>query len=97
MKIATPKTSDGCSPTITTRCENVGFSNLLSTKHFPLGGGGLHKEVMKYAIPRMANNSAPTLLSSYGAGGVTVENLFKTSFRHKGAVLIIQRNETGNQ
>lgn len=64
---------------------------------FSVRGGGLHKEVMKYAIPRMANNSAPTLLSSYGAGGVTVENLFKTSFRHKGAVLIIQRNETGNQ
>lgn len=43
MKVVTPKTTDGCSPTLTTRFENVGATNLVSVAHFPLGGGDIFR------------------------------------------------------
>lgn len=39
MKIATPKTADNLSPTITTRQNNISACNLVSVGHYPMGGG----------------------------------------------------------
>lgn len=44
-KFCLPKTTDGCSCTITASVSHCGVTNLISTAHFPKGGVLIIKEL----------------------------------------------------
>lgn len=75
-KFCLPKTTDGCSCTITASVSHCGVTNLISTAHFPKGGGTNHQRVMKFLKIRN-NNSQGYSLVKWGAFSILLTSIAK--------------------
>ena len=92
QKIAIPKTSDGCSPTITSSFgAGISIANLLGVDHFPKGGSIDNQKVTsrKLLINSDVDGLSRTIRTSYYKAGFA--NYIHNAGRAANAVLIIKR------
>lgn len=90
-KISIPKTSDGCSPSITSSFgAGISIANLIGVDHFPKGGVLIIKKVTsrKLLINSDADGLSRTIRTSYYKAGFA--NYIHNDGRAANAVLIIK-------
>ena len=92
-KISIPKTSDGCSPAITSSFgAGISIANLLGVNHFHRGGGGIYNQKVtrrKLLINSDADGLSRTIRTSYYKAGFA--NYIHNDGRAANAVLIIKK------
>lgn len=91
-KISIPKTTDGCSPTITSSFgAGISVANLLGVDHFPKGGGIDNQKVTsrKLLINSDKDGLSRTIRAGYYKAGFA--NYIHDDGRAANAVLIIKK------